>query len=491
MHLLPKLYVPFLIALSYLRSGSDPSLASTLGGESPPNILLVLSDDHSIPHLGCYGSENCIRFDITPNLDRFAQESMRFNRAYTTSPQCAPSRISIFAGQSPVGLGVTRFAQPPRSDVIFFTDILRSNGYWVGLDGRHQHLDGRAKEATHIDSVLREEGMQNLSERFDHFVRRASTKGEQLDQVTQQVTKALNKVPEDKPFFLYFGFNQPHRGFSKEHEEIDPEKLSLPQDWPDLPEVRIDYARYLNEVRDLDRGFGMVLDVLKEKKLEENTLVIFMGDNGEALLRGKGTLYDRGTHVPLIVRWPNRIEEGSQSEALISGIDLSATILEAAGLEMHETMDGLSFLPQLLGIESKPRTHLFAERGWHWGPITRTDGLDFSRSVTSTRYRYIYNALPDRSYTPVDMSKKDAWTAITESHRQGQLSKLHERLYFQNPRPVIELYDLENDPLELRNLSGRPGYENTELQLQMELERWMIREHDYLPLPSHAIQNGI
>ena len=79
----------------------------------------------------------------------------------------------------------------------------------------------------------------------------------------------------------------------------------------------------------------------------------------------------------------------------------------------------------------------------------------------------------------------------SESHRQGQLSKLHERLYFQNPRPVIELYDLENDPLELRNLSGRPGYENTELQLQMELERWMIREHDYLPLPSHAIQNGI
>ena len=149
MHLLPKLYVPFLIALSYLLSGSDPSLASTLGGESPPNIHLVLSDDHSIPHLGCYGSENCIRFDITPNLDRFAQESMRFNRAYTTSPQCAPSRISIFAGQSPVGLGVTRFAQPPRGDVIFFTDILRSNGYWVGLDGRHQHLDGRAKEAAY------------------------------------------------------------------------------------------------------------------------------------------------------------------------------------------------------------------------------------------------------------------------------------------------------------------------------------------------------
>ena len=234
MHLLPKLYVPFLIALSYLLSGSDPSLASTLGGESPPNILLVLSDDHSIPHLAVTEARIVFASDITPNLDRFAQRACD-SIAPTPLRLSAPSRISIFAGQSPVGLGVTRFAQPPRGDVIFFTDILRSNGYWVGLDGRHQHLDGRAKEATHIDSVLREEGMQNLSERFDHFVRRASTKGEQLDQVTQQVTKALNKVPEDKPFFLYFGFNQPHRGFSKEHEEIDPKNYHYPKIGPIFP----------------------------------------------------------------------------------------------------------------------------------------------------------------------------------------------------------------------------------------------------------------
>ena len=123
-----------------------------------PNILLILSDDHSVPHVGCYGGENIKRFDITPNLDRFAAQGMRFDRAYTAAPQCAPSRISIFAGRSPVGLGVTRFAQPPRGEVRFFTDVLRENGYWVGLDGRHQHLDGRAREAAHIDEVLRVEG---------------------------------------------------------------------------------------------------------------------------------------------------------------------------------------------------------------------------------------------------------------------------------------------------------------------------------------------
>ncbi len=454
-----------------------------------PNVLLILSDDHSVPHVGCYGSENCKRFNITPNLDAFAAQGMRLNRAYTAAPQCAPSRISIFAGRSPVGLGVTRFAQPPRGDVRFFTDVLRENGYWVGLDGRHQHLDGRAREAAHIDAVLKAEGMQNLESRFDHFVRRASTKGEHLNQVPERVTAALDKVPARKPFFLYFGFNQPHRGFGDDHEEIDPDQLKMPADWPDLPEVRVDYARYLDEVRDLDSGFGMMMDLLEERGIAENTIVIFMGDNGEALLRGKGTLHDRGTHVPLLIRWPAKIKPGTVSDALISGIDLGATILGAAGLETPSEMDGQSFLPLLLGEEFTGRRRVFAERGWHWGPITRTDGLDLSRSITTPRYRYIYNALPERSYTPVDMPKKDAWLAIQETHQKRQLSPLHERLYFQNPRPVVELYDLEKDPLEIQNLAGRDSHQEIEQQLRIELEKWMIREHDYLPLPTHALQN--
>lgn len=456
-----------------------------------PNVLLILSDDHSVPHLGCYGSENCTRFNITPNLDTFATQGMRFNRAYTAAPQCAPSRISIFAGRSPVGLGVTRFAQPARADVQFFSDVLRENGYWVGLDGRHQHLDGRAIEAAHVDAALKSEGMRNLESRFDHFVRRASTKGEQLTLVRQRVADALDHIPSHKPFFLYFGFNQPHRGFGKDHEGIDPDQLKLPDDWPDLPQVRVDYARYLDEVRDLDRGFGMIMDLLDERGIHENTMVIFMGDNGEALLRGKGTLHDRGTHVPLLIRWPAKIKAGSVSDVLISGIDLGATILAASGIQTPDKIDGRSFLPLLLGEAFTGRRHVFAERGWHWGPITRTDGLDLSRSITSQRYRYIYNALPNRSYTPVDMPKKDAWLAILDAHRNGQLSPLHERLYFQNPRPIVELYDLENDPLEVTNLAGRASHAEIEQQLRIALEQWMIREHDYLPLPTHALQNQL
>ena len=139
-----------------------------MADQSQPNVLLILSDDQSVPHVSCYDDPNTTKFDITPNLEKFAKQGMRFDRAYTTAPQCAPSRISIFACRSPIGLGVTRFAQPAQADVPFFTDVLRAGGYWVGLDGRHQHLDGRIREAEHIDTALRNAGMQNLEARFDH-----------------------------------------------------------------------------------------------------------------------------------------------------------------------------------------------------------------------------------------------------------------------------------------------------------------------------------
>ncbi len=455
-----------------------------------PNILLILSDDHSAPHVGAYGDANSQRFNITPNLDTLASEGMLFNRAYTAAPQCAPSRISIFAGRSPVGLSTTRFAQPARADTVLFTDILRRSGYWVGLDGRHQHLDGRNRDLEHVTSGLVELGMRDeaFEQRFDHFVRGVGTKGEAIHEVDDKVGTALDKVPNGKPFFLYFGFSQPHRRWGDDHEKIDPRKLVLPLDWPDLPEVRLDYAKYLAEVRDLDFGIGLVESVLKERGLKENTLLIFMGDNGEALLRGKGTLAARGTHVPLIVRWPGMVKAGTVSDALVSGVDLSATILELAGLDKAPGMTGVSFLDELQGRAFVGRDHVFAERGWHFGPIMQTDGFDLSRSITTRRYLYLYNAIPERRFSPVDMGNNPGWLAMQKLHAQGKLSELHARLYFQNPRPIFELYDLERDPFQIENLAGQKATEAIEGQLRKEMDKWMIRESDFLPLPSHVQQ---
>ena len=460
------------------------------GADAHPNVLLILSDDHSLPHVGAYGSQNCQRFNITPNLDKLASEGMRFNRAYTAAPQCAPSRTAIFAGRSPVGISVTRFAQPARPGVPFFTDVLRKSGYWVGLDGRYQHLDGRARDLPVVTDTLRALGMQGpqFESRFDHFVRSARSK-ENLSKVGDMVGAALDEVPEGKPWFLYFGFNQPHRGWGEDHEGIDPAKLQLPADWPDLPEVRLDYARYLADVRDLDTGFGLIMELLEDRGIEDNTIVIFMGDNGEALLRGKGTLYTRGTNVPLVIRWPAKIKADSVSDVLVSGVDLAATILEAAGLDAADGMTGISFLPGLLGKPQKGRQHVFCERGWHPGPIDRTNGLDLSRSITSARYHFIYNAIPERIYGPVDMTKGNiAWEAVKSARAKGSLSGMHERMYFETPRPVFELYDLERDPLQLENLSGRESLATIEEELRTRLDEWMVRENDFLPLPTHVVQ---
>lgn len=228
--------------------------------------------------------------------------------------------------------------------------------------------------------------------------------------------------------------------------------------------------------------------MLTQRGLKDNTLVLFMGDNGEALLRGKGTVFDRGTHVPLLIRSPAKIKAGTTCDALISGIDLAPTILEAANLKRAEGMSGVSFLPALLGQPFKGREHVMAKRGWHFGPITRTDGFDLSRSIATRHYLYIYNAIPDRSYTPVDMPGGEAWTAVQAAHEAGKLTPLHERLLFQNPRPLIELYDLEADPFQLHNLAGDSTLRETEDKLRIELEKWMIREGDFVPLPTHVLQ---
>lgn len=453
-----------------------------LGSACPaarPNILLILSDDHSAPHLGCYGDPDA----RTPNLDAFAAEGMRFNRAYTTAPQCAPSRASIYTGRSPIAIGSSRFPLPPRREHAFFTDVLRQDGYWVGLDGRHHHLSGRSAGEPHEDAGLQDAGLKYLNDRFDHVAVHSTGKD-----ATGAFKAALDQVPSGKPFFLYFGFNQPHRGYRRQADDkvtmFDPARLRLPPDFPDLPEVREDYANFLYTVNLLDRGFGQVMKILQERGLAENTLVAFMGDNGEALLRGKGTLYERGCHVPLLVRWPGVVKPGTTSDILVSGEDLAGTFLEAAGLSVPREMTGVSFLPALQGRPFTGREYVFTERGWHWGPITRTDGLDLSRAITSQRYRLIFNLLPDRAYTPVDMVREKAWHAIVRAGAEGKLSDLHDRLLLRVPRPTLELFDLQADPYELKNLAGDPAMKEIETRLRNELARWMVRDGDFLPIPS-------
>jgi arylsulfatase A-like enzyme len=252
--------------------------------------------------------------------------------------------------------------------------------------------------------------------------------------------------------------------------------------------MREQLADYCAEVNRLDRTIDGMLDALRERGLMDKTLIVFTGDNGAALPHGKGSLYDPGSNVPLIVRWPGVVKAGSESRALLSGEDLAPTLLAAAGIAPHARMSGVSFLPLVKGEQHTPRKYVFVERGPHGSaPVTvnMTNGpYDLSRAVRSDRYKFIYNCTPWIPYAPVDSAGGAAWQQIKESQAAGRLEKGVGTTYFSTPRPVYELYDLKSDPSELKNLSGSRELSSVERELREALAEKMVLDFDYLPLPN-------
>jgi arylsulfatase A-like enzyme len=252
--------------------------------------------------------------------------------------------------------------------------------------------------------------------------------------------------------------------------------------------MRAQLADYCAEVNRLDRSVKAVLDLLEQRGLARQTLVVFAGDNGAALPHGKGSLYDPGSNVPFLVRWPGVVKPGGESRALLSGEDLAPTLLAAAGVAVPARMTGENFLPLLKGESHQPRRHIFVERGPHGSaPVTVTmsnAGYDLARAVRGDRYKFIYNCTPWLPYSPVDSSGGAAWKQMTQANAAGKLADGLRATYFTTPRPVYELYDLEADPSELNNISGKREVAAIERELRLALAEKMILDFDYLPLPA-------
>ncbi|MBL9200143.1 MAG: sulfatase [Opitutaceae bacterium] len=457
--------------------------ASLCGAASAakPNILFILSDDHSYPFLSCYGDPN-VR---TPTLDRLAAEGMKFHRFFTAAPQCVPSRAAYLTGRSAVAARMTRFSSPLPRDEITFPELLREKaGYFTGIAGRSYHLDGSgARPGTEgIGALVDKHGLKTFAQRVD-FLRQGSD-----TEAIAQMRDFLAAKPAAKPFCLWLNFSDPHHVWNADASfRPDPAALKLPAHWPDLPGMREQLADYCAEVNRLDRSMQAVLELLAARGFAENTLVVFAGDNGAALPHGKGSLYDPGSNVPLVIRWPGVVKPGGESRALLSNEDIAPTILAAAGVAPGPKMSGVSFLPLLQGERHTPRTHIFVERGPHGsGPVTaqiRSSTYDLGRAVRSDRYKFIYNCTPWIPYSPVDSAGGAAWREMTAAHEAGKISAGLSATYFTTPRPVYELYDLDADPSELNNLSGTPALRETEFALRRALAEKMILDFDYLPLP--------
>lgn len=466
-------------------------LCAVIGGQlkakdTPPNILWIVSDDHSWNQLGCGGHPDA----KTPRLDALAAEGMRFNRCYASTPQCLPSRATLFAGRSPVAMGMTRFTTPLHREIGIFPEILKKDGYFTAIAGRAHHIDGWSYTKT-IPALYLKHQLPNASARFD-FVRDSNhgTSEQRRDEFFRHLDEFFAAAPADKPFFLQFNFLDPHLPVSSRElnpfaKQYDPAKLKLPADWPDTPAVREHYALFLGLVSRLDHDVGRVLDMLDQRNLTSNTLVVFTGDNGAAVFRGKGTLYENGVRVPLIVRWPGKVKPGSVSESLISGEDFAPTMLAALGKPIPPEMTGRSFLPLLLGKPHQPRSELFTARSAHGDPLpTNSSCLDLSRSIVTDTHKLIYNATWQIPYWPVDFFARDFWLELVEMNKNGKLDERFRKLLFSPTRPMFELFDLTKDPLETENLAGKAEHKSIEDDLRLRLTEWMLLENDYLPLPA-------
>jgi arylsulfatase A-like enzyme len=438
-----------------------------------PNIIFIVSDDHSTPFLGCYGDDNV----KTPNIDRLAKEGVLFHHAYTTAPQSVPSRAGLMTGRSTVDVRMTRFSAPLSANITAYPELLRQAGYYTGICGRTFHLDG-ARNPPESETVFEEYNLRTFEKRVD-YLRQGSSK-----QALPQFIEFLEQAPKGKPFFIQVGYNEPHRIFDAFDFEPDSSTLKLPVGMPDIPELRKDLAGYYGEIQRLDVYVGELLDELDKRGLAENTLVVFIGDNGGALLRGKGTLNDLGIHVPLLARFPKHIKPGSVSNALISGEDIAPTFLEIAGVPIPSEITGKSFVPAFTDSSFSAHAYIFAERGAHGSGLPNSSAaFDLGRTVFSKEYKLIYNALWQLPYEPVDFSGQPFWKKLKELDQKGKLDALYSKLFFAEHRQIFELYDRKNDPYELTNLVGNPAYAEQEHALKAELQKWMILNQDFLPLP--------
>jgi uncharacterized sulfatase len=409
-----------------------------------PNVLWIIAEDFC-PELGCYGAP-LVR---TPHIDRLASEGTRFTGAFTTAPVCSASRSALMTGMYQTGIGAHQHRTDPRAPLPGgigpVTDHFRGAGYFTSnCRGLNWERAGKT------DLNFMAEGL------FDGTDWRERQTGQ--------------------PFFAQVNFPETHRAFSKDPANpIDAGQVALPPYYPDHPLARQDWADYLECAQVLDRKVGQVLDRLEEDGLADNTIVFFFGDHGRAHVRGKQFLYEGGIHVPLIVRWPGHVGGGTVSEALVSAIDLAPTSLGLAGIEPPEHMQGRPFL----GPGTRTRDYIIAARD-------RCDETyDRIRCVRDQRYKYIRNFYPNLPYTQTNLYKLRQYPVLTLMqvlHARGELSPAQEA--FMAPgRPPEELYDLDEDPHEIRNLAEDPEQQLVLESMRGLLEGWITGTGDRGEIP--------
>ena len=425
-------------------------MASQTGKNSRPNIVLIVSDDHGREALGCYGNPVV----QTPNLDRLAGYGVRFENSFCTTASCAASRSVILTGLYNHANGTYGHTHGSHhfscfEDVRTLPALLDEGGYRTGRMGKKHYAPERLFPFAWnpADSFGRDD--VRMAESCREFVR--GTEPFFLYWCSHNPHRA--SVVEDHPLGPN-GFGNPPQSFPGDREQVYSEdEVVVPPFLSDTPETRAELAQYYQSISRLDRGIGRLLDMLEEEGKSDDTVVIYIADNGAAFPAAKTTLYEPGMRLPCIVRSPLHQNRGTTCDGLITWADIAPTVLDLAGIHQKpEQFHGRSFK----GIIDQPnpadwRDAAFAAHTFH--EITNYYPM---RVVRTPRYKFIYNIAWKLDYS----FASDLWRAACwQGGLRDGLTHFGARTvdaYIHRPR--FELYDLEEDPDEIENLADQPEY---------------------------------
>ncbi len=453
------------LSLATTRTGNAGASVS----ERRPNILLIVSEDNG-PELGCYGEPH-VR---TPVLDRLASQGVRFERAFVTQAGCSPSRASFLTGLCPhqngqIGLSTWRF-QMYREDTPNVARSLNQAGYRTGIIGKLHINPEEAFPFEFAEIPSANFGRKNLSE----------------------YTEAASRFFEesDKPFFLSISYPDAHRPFLRQAGKRPKKPLESDGIKPlrymgiDSPRLRRDTVGYYSSMERLDELVGDLLASLEGSGKADNTLVVYIGDHGADLLRGKRTCYEGGLRIPMILRWPGHAEVGGVSEELVSTVDILPTFLEAAKADAMDALPGRSLVPLVLGESVEWRQHLFAEFHVH-----SAHNYYPQRTVRNDRFKLIWNLLPDQVNPGHDYAiarhygKEEIDAALAEASEEVRGAYALMRC-----PPEFELYDLKEDPYEFVNLAADPAHAGTLESLRKRLLAWRHETKDPFLDPAKVLR---
>lgn len=420
-----------------------------------PNLLWLTSEDHG-PEMGCYGDPNA----RTPNVDALAAKGMLFKRAWSNHPVCAPARTVIVSGlQATTSGGVhMRSMVPMPAGKQMFPEYLREAGYYATNNSKEDY------------------NLPKTAKTWDASSNQAHWKNR----------------PPGQPFFAVFNSTKSHESQirTRPHTPIaDPAKMRIPAYHPDTPEVRRDWAQYYDKVSEADADAGARLKELEEAGLAADTIVFYYGDHGSGMPRSKRWPSNSGLHVPLVVYFPEKWKHlapkeyapGAKSDRLVSFVDLAPTMLSIAGLKPPAWMEGHAFAGP---HQTTPQPFLFGARG------RMDERVDNVRSVTDGRYVYLRNFYPHVSQAQrVSYQFETPTTAIwNKLYTEGKTNE-PQSLFWRTPKAPEELYDLQSDRDEVRNLASSPQHRAILEKLRAAIREQAARSRDIAFLPEGEIHS--